>query len=121
MTQAMPNDPPLFDAETLDQMVRDLSPQAVKELLGVFMAETRRRLDLAEKAVDDEDLAALEMHTHTIASSAKTFGAPALHQLARNIEDACVKKDPGALKSLPRLRTLVEHSLAATETFALSL
>jgi PAS domain S-box-containing protein len=80
-------DLPLLDVAVLDNMERETSSDLVKEILGIFVEETRVRLVTLGACMN----AALEEITsaaHAIKSSAGTFGARRLQEVARQVEVA---------------------------------
>jgi len=58
-------------------------------LIASFMRDCARREAEIAAAVEGKDLASLELQSHALTSSAQTFGASALADLTRAIENAC--------------------------------
>ena len=98
-------------------MERDTSEEILAELIGVFVGESRKRIeeidDLAEGPLEDLVAAA-----HAIKSSASTFGARHLQQLAAAVEQRARDGEEGAGEDVSALVEAAERTLAAyTERF----
>ncbi len=109
-TGTMKNGGTLLDIGILQQLEDDTSAQALIGILAIFYRETRERLD---RLGADEMLAAAELETeaHTLKSSAGSFGAVALQQLATTLEEA-VKNKTATRELCHNVCNLGEQSLA---------
>ncbi len=78
-----------IDRAVLEQLAADTSPALIPTLIEEFHSETVRRLERMEAAAICADLVSLQRDTHALKSSAGTFGARNLQQLAADLEAAC--------------------------------
>jgi len=103
----------ILDAEALDvlaaELQADAAPGLLANLVETFARDARSRSARMAEAAAAADLAILEHEAHTLGSSAATFGAMALHRLARDIEAACLAPDPS------RAAMLTDGVMAAAE------
>ncbi len=83
----------VLDESLLVELAEATSPEVVPGLIKSFLGHLDERLERIATAVVKTDMDALELETHTLGSSAATFGAMQLHHLCRAIEAACNGKD----------------------------
>src|SRR5262245_30428785 len=72
-------------------------PGLLRELIGHFVEQNRRRMDEAVSAVDSDDRYALREIAHAVKGSAALLGAGRLHDLASSIEQGASASDQAAL------------------------
>lgn len=102
---------PLLDRETLEELRAAVGPGRLPRLLGVFSAETKDRVRRMHGLTDP---LRIEEEAHSLKASAATFGAIALRDAARDLEDACRAADQPAWRHiLDTLPGLAERSIAA--------
>jgi HPt (histidine-containing phosphotransfer) domain-containing protein len=89
-----------IDEVVIETLIRDLTPALMPEVLDTFVAEVTARIDAIECAVADGDWARAGGEGHSLKGSAATFGAVALRDLARAIEDAGRAGDGATLRAL---------------------
>jgi PAS domain S-box-containing protein len=82
-------DLPLFSPAAIDKLIGETSQKAVAKMLNVFFAETKRRSELIERAIQDKSVEDLEVSVHALKSSSITFGAERLSQSCKAAEDEC--------------------------------
>lgn len=78
-----------IDCATIQQLAKDTSPEAVPELVELYIKDARARVEQIEKARQEKNLEMLEFELHTLGSSAAAHGNQKLHLLARKIERLC--------------------------------
>ncbi len=113
---ARPEDAPHFDKAVLLQLAEETGPDVIPGLVGSFLGDLESRVEKITVAVEAADLQTLEFETHTLGSSAATFGAMKLHHLARNIEAACQAKDEK--RALELAATLADVAKQASQALA---
>lgn len=88
---------PVLDPETLSilasELQADAAPGLMESLVQTFIRDAEARSGRIADAAGAYDLQGLEHESHALGSSAATFGAMALHHLARAIEAACQGRD----------------------------
>ncbi|MCW8087252.1 ATP-binding protein [Sabulicella glaciei] len=78
--------PPLLDRETLEELRAAVGPGRLPRLVALFIEESRNR---AQRMQSQRDPRALEDEAHALKAAAATFGAVALRDAARALEEAC--------------------------------
>jgi HPt (histidine-containing phosphotransfer) domain-containing protein len=71
----------------------------LRELIGHFVDQNRRRMDDAVIAVESGDRAALKELAHAVKGSAALLGAGRLHDLAYSLEFSATGSDQPALRA----------------------
>ncbi len=89
-----------LDADVLNQLMRDLNPDILADVIREFVEETLARAERIAGTWDD--LGVLAREAHTLKSTASTFGARALSAAARALEAACRDRAVGEVESLCR-------------------
>ncbi|MCW2238307.1 PAS-domain containing protein [Azospirillum canadense] len=89
-----------LDADVLNQLMRDLNPDILADVIREFVEETMARAERIARTWDD--LGVLAREAHTLKSTASTFGARALSAAARALEAACRDNAVGEVESLCR-------------------
>ena len=115
---------PVMDTRVFEQLARDTSAEIVPKMLAAFCRETRSRIDILRQIGEHEptDFKQLQHEAHTLKSSAATFGATELNQIAAAVELACRNGDfenaSGMLDALidsgKRALQAIEGHLAST-------
>jgi len=113
-------DQTVVNNEVLEELVRDTSIDAVRRMFAVFITETNTRIDNMSLLISNQDWLALKSEAHTLKSSAASYGAAELSELALDIESTI--KDQGdmpdfsasdlsdlAAKSISRLQELLSN------------
>ena len=102
---------PLLDRETLEELRSAVGPGRLPRLISVFTAETRERVRRMHGLTDP---VRIEDEAHSLKAAAATFGAIALRDAARALEEACQNGEPGAWRRiLDVLPGLADRSLAS--------
>jgi len=110
----------VLDTSIFAQLARDTSEEILPVMLEAFCRETRGRIEtLGQLDTDDAmDTDRLQREAHTLKSSAATFGATELHQIARDVEAAC--RDGRLAEARGMLAALIasgEHAIDAVEEY----
>jgi HPt (histidine-containing phosphotransfer) domain-containing protein len=84
---------PILDHGVLERLAMDTSPAVAPHLIEMFLADCAERCSHMARALATEDRETIERQSHTLASSAVTFGAMRLHHRAAEIEEACKRGD----------------------------
>ena len=111
-----PTEDPIFDPEVLERLAEATDHGMVPELVESFLSDSVVRLARIREAAVSEDFAVLEMETHTLGSSAATFGVMRLHRLLRAIEAHCQLGETGeaihSLEDLDKVGTAARKALS---------
>lgn len=89
-----------IDDQTLHQLEADTDPALLTRIIGLFIDETNARLDHIIKAYQSRDWPRLQRETHTLKSSAATFGAKRLQDHACRLDEACRSSDQATIAAL---------------------
>jgi PAS domain S-box-containing protein len=76
----------LLDEQALSRMEQETSGELMRQVIGMFLQETRAHMDLLKACDSRSDPSVLIAEAHAIKSSAGTFGASRLHEAARQVE-----------------------------------
>lgn len=79
--------PEELDTQALEQFLQDVGP-AARELITLFVNETRTRLERMEKTAAASDWQALANDAHALKSSSGTYGLTGLAVAAAELEKA---------------------------------
>jgi PAS domain S-box-containing protein len=102
---------PLLDRETLEELRAAVGPGRLPRLISVFTAETKERVRRMHAMTDP---VRIEDEAHSLKAAAATFGAIALRDAARALEDACQSGQPEEWRRiLDLLPGLADRSIAA--------
>ncbi len=108
--------PPSFDPTKIDQLIRDIGPDATDAILASFQLETQKRLDLFKAIIQSRDYNRLAREAHSLKSSAATIGFMALSREAARLERALMTADAPDLTSLQdRLVALFQDGSAQSD------
>lgn len=114
MPDASPIDPAAI--ASLQEINPDDGGEFVRELVGIFLNDTPRRLGEIEAALSAQDAKTLTRAAHSIKGSAGNFGATALSAAAFAVESSGRAENlPAAQAALPNLRAEYERVRAALE------
>lgn len=103
--------PPLLDRETLEELRAAVGPGRLPRLISVFAAETKDRVRRMHGLTDP---VRVEDEAHSLKAAAATFGALALRDAARDLENACRAGNAADWRRiLDGLPNLAERSIAA--------
>ena len=89
-----------LDSEILQQLECELSPQTLRRLIGLFVAETRSHLANITAAQAAGDSQRLQREAHTLKSAAGSFGALRLRQHAWRLDRCCADGDWDGIHAL---------------------
>lgn len=101
----------VLNYDVLSQMQKDMAPALVPKMIAIFLEEAGKRMADIRLAAQNKDILRLEDESHSLKSSAATFGADLLQKIAKQIEMAC--KNNAAADAL-RLATEIDAVFAAT-------
>lgn len=111
----------LLDETHLIRLAQDTAPEMVPELIAIYLEDARARIERVKQAIETKDVDVLELETHTLGSSAATYGLMALHRAARRAEAACLEaRTQDALDLSRALTQIAPPSWALLEQFRLS-
>ena len=79
----------LLDEALLQHLQRDLPAENFQRLLDMFLAEIERQVTDVTNFLNDKNYNRVEILVHAIKSSAHTFGAMQLSDIAKHMELAC--------------------------------
>jgi two-component system, sensor histidine kinase and response regulator len=79
----------VLDEQTINQLAEDAGPELLPEMLAIFIKETRHRIAQLRESASLHDGNLLADTVHPLKSSAGTYGARALAELARQVDLAC--------------------------------
>lgn len=114
----MPETPP-YDPESLEQL-RAINPddggEFLRELLGIFLTDTPKRIEEIQTSLAAGDAVTLTRAAHSIKGSSGNFGAATLSGLAQSIEQAGKSASLGEVATLlPTLRDEFDRVRTALE------
>lgn len=82
----------VIDYGVLKQLEKDTSADIVPNIINVFIKETARRLKIIKEICATGDYLKLQEEVHVMKSSAATYGASALRDIAVQVDIACKEK-----------------------------
>jgi len=91
---------PLLCEKTLQQLADDIGSELLPELFNVFIEENSPQLASLKRDSDSWDLSQLQSLSHTLKSSAASYGGLRLAELATQLDLACKLSDKAAAQSL---------------------
>jgi PAS domain S-box-containing protein len=104
----------MLDKAILDELTTLLGQAKFDELLQTYLTELATRCDAIKQAIIQQDLAIISREAHTIKSISASFGANALHAIAKDIEICGYNDDlPNALLLAEQLLPCAEATMAA--------
>ncbi|MEZ9925360.1 Hpt domain-containing protein [Vibrio breoganii] len=112
----------LIDNAVIEQIISDTSIEILPLLIDSYLEESQGRLEIINKALDEEDYQTLEFETHTLAGTSLAIGVSALGKLAKSVEQSCLQQDHAeALKNGALLKDLAIQSQQALQSLKESL
>ena len=78
-----------LDTTILESVARDAGIEAMPDLIDAFARDCIRREQRLSTAQAARDFESIEHEAHALVSSARTFGAIGLANVAQNVESAC--------------------------------
>ncbi|MDF3809896.1 MULTISPECIES: Hpt domain-containing protein [Rhodopseudomonas] len=87
-------------AKAFDHLMQEIGEAATLEVIGVFVKETRVRLELLGSLKVSTDRGRIEREAHSLKSAAATFGLDHLSGLARELEHGTQCADDAAYLAL---------------------
>ncbi len=104
--------PVIFDLQRLELVAGD-DVEFARELLTVFISDTRANLEQAKHAFAQSDLASATRAAHAIKGAAANVGALSIQRKAQRLEDAARRNDPPAVATTEELiATAIEATIA---------
>lgn len=76
----------LVDRQTLSNLEKETSPELITQIIGIFIRETGERMAALLEAGSHQQLQDVVAEAHAVKSSAGTFGAMLLHDVAGRVE-----------------------------------
>jgi CheY-like chemotaxis protein len=105
---------PLLDVQTLQQLASDVPPEVIPAMIQTFIDEMVARAKTIAVGCESEPMAALQDEAHTLKSTAGTFGAFSMHEVARDLEAACRAENHGQVIHLGKqIKVVLQQTLAA--------
>jgi len=103
-----------LDRDALARLARDTAGVPMANMLRVFIDELRERVQELTQAAGAMDLATMERESHSLKSSAATFGVRLVASIATELNRACkVKSQARAMELLDTLTAETEPAIAA--------
>lgn len=106
----------VLDLETLHRLEQDTEPTLLKRVIGLFISDTQTRLATIKADCAAAEWQRLQREAHTLKSGAGAFGAKALQEHARRLDQACLQGHYDTALALAD--GLVEVALPALEALA---
>jgi CheY-like chemotaxis protein len=108
---------PLLDLQTLQQLAVDVPPEVIPGMMQTFIDEMIARVKTISTGLEIESVALLRDEAHTLKSTAGTFGALCMHELARDLEASCRAENRSQVINLGKqLTEVLRPTLAAFQT-----
>lgn len=102
----------IMDESILKRLATETSEAVLHRMVQVFIAEIQQRHRNLLVALDVDDCHRVEDEAHTLKSNAATFGASALANLAKEVEQACKRMDRVQVsKLIPEINDVVAQTL----------
>ncbi len=115
-------DPAVLNGDTIKRLSAAVGKAGLIRLAGIFMEETKRRLERIRELAREgnmDDFKTLRHEAHSLKGAAATYGAEALSETARNLEQACIAEDrEKARKTAGDLIGQAEETMAEIVTFS---
>lgn len=107
---------PLINTTILQKLVQDTSIEMAPTLLKLFLEESETQVKILSQTFEKSTLYQLAGEAHTLKSSAGTFGAIGLQQIAKAIEEACNDQDFNEVVKLSKnLKTVFKETKTTLE------
>jgi len=115
------NNHPVLNEDTFERMSAAVGPEGCARLVGIFVEETRLRLERIEQLAAGNDFTTLHLEAHSLKGASATYGADALSALALKLEKACDAEDRDRIKELaPTLKMAGNEAMAQLVAFLAS-
>lgn len=88
-----------WDPERIREVVGD-DREILLELVALFVDDTQQRMTVLKHSVHSADLTSTRHEAHAIKGAAGNFGAEALYEIAKHLEDRSRGGDLSAARSL---------------------
>lgn len=103
-----------LDESYLIKLGEDTDPEMVPELIEIFLKDASERIQRVQQAILDKDMSVIELETHTLGSSAASYGLMPFHKLARRTEAMCLEgEEVGTLELCNELIEVAGRSFKA--------
>lgn len=107
-----------IDESALQELSKETGIEILPELVQCFIDDTGSRKIEILQSIKDQDAQLLESQTHSLGSSAATFGAMSLHHLCRKVEKFLREKEEvTAYEFAEHLEVTIDNSLTELNKF----
>ncbi|QYJ99597.1 PAS domain S-box protein [Shewanella alkalitolerans] len=111
----------LLDSQVIAELTQTLGQASLDNMYGVYLKETESRLSClrelpinGDDKLDEDSFEQLETQAHTLKSSSGSFGASALAEVAKALEQSAQRRDRAQVETLlSELFTVAELTMAA--------
>ena len=94
------NDPAhLFDEGVIAELFDVLGQDSVRGMYSVYLDETTERLETLKALMANRDYTEIDNQAHTLKSSSGSFGAQALYEVAKKLEQSARAQDEQGIES----------------------
>lgn len=107
---------PILCEETLRSLGHDVGEEMLPALFEIFISENQPKIEQLAELDAQTDLASMQIYYHTIKSSAATYGALRLAELATHLDKAC--KDNNTTELTERQRQFMQLLASTLEVMA---
>ncbi|ACQ93003.1 Hpt sensor hybrid histidine kinase [Tolumonas auensis DSM 9187] len=104
---------PILDDRIIQTLLNDTSPDLFKQLVVIFLQESREHFDAMALSIPQGDLVAAAKSAHAVKSSAGALGAVALQDMCGQLEIACRESKPHIAALLQATTNVAEASWQA--------
>ena len=89
----------LFDESVLAELTDALGVEPLRGMFSVYLQETHERLDTLKSLMQTMDFTEIDNQAHTLKSSSGSFGAQALYDVAKSLEQSAREQDKKEVES----------------------
>lgn len=104
---------PILDETIIQTLISDTSPDLFKQLVAIFLQESKAHFDALPELLKQGDIAACAKHAHAVKSTAGALGAVALQDMCGQLEVACRESKPNIVALLQATTNVAEASWQA--------
>lgn len=104
---------PILDEHIIQTLLNDISPDLFRQLVIIFLQESREHFDAMAQLIPQGDIAAAAKRAHAVKSSAGALGAVALQDMCGQLEIACRESKPHIAALLQATTNVAEASWQA--------
>lgn len=104
---------PILDEHIIQTLLNDISPDLFRQLVIIFLQESREHFDAMAQLIPQGDSAAAAKRAHAVKSSAGALGAVALQDMCGQLEIACRESKPHIAALLQATTNVAEASWQA--------